>query len=239
MNIQQNILESTEISFSAKAFLHTAASCCSKYQDEIWYSQDRLAKMMSCSRRTVQRAVRELLELKLISVQRRWLRTNIYRLHCLVRPKVINNGDTVAHRTNSGYKYNDTSQNASSYSPECPTAKNDIVREIESVIGSSKDRACWSLIARKCSPDVIYAGLSALRIAMSEKIVHRPAAYLVATVKGYCPNIFHRRQPERPIAPIGANGKNNTDTDTPANVDWETNLNGVRAILAKLNRSNE
>lgn len=232
MNIEQNILQSSEISFIAKAFLNTAASCCSKFQDEIWHSQATLAQMMSCSRRTVQRAVRELLELKLISVQRRWLRSNIYKLHCLVRPKVINNGDTVAHRTNSGYKFNDSRNNAVDIYPYGKDVDTTLVGEIESLLNSDKDHQFWLKITRKCSQDSVRAAISSLKTAMREQVIKKPAAYLTAILKSEYPGLCRPKKHEpvpssptqRPVEPL-----------RPLTEEqWSVNLSGLRLLMSQL-----
>lgn len=234
MNIQANILTTSEISFIAKAFLHTAASCCSRYQNEIWHSQATLAQMMSCSVRTVQRAVRELLELKLISVKRRWLRSNVYTVHCLVEPRVINNDDRVAQRTNSLFRNNDRRNNAVDIYPIRQEQDTGIVGEIETLLNSNKDRAFWLKVTRKCSPDAVRAAISSLKIALQEQVIRKPAAYLTAILKSEHPGIFS-----------GSNHQHNSEVVSPtqqpveplkplSDAQWSTNMVGIKAIMSRL-----
>jgi len=66
----------------------------------------------------------------------------------------------------------------------------DLVREIEQLTGDRKSRRCWIKIVKSVSENTIYAGLSSLRIAMSEGIIKNPGSYLVGTIKNYYPDLF-------------------------------------------------
>lgn len=235
MNITKKTLLRSDINSRTKHLLNTLASFCNKHQNKIgWYTQSIIAECMSTSTRTVQRALKDALDIGLVSVRRRWKKCNEYTVNCLVKPTFYD--DTLSQeRTTSFKKYNDRNPNAL-YHPECPTAQNNIVREIESVVGTSKDRACWSLMARKCSPDVIYAGLSALRIAMGEKVVHRPAAYLVATVKGFYPDLFRKNgsKQERDNRPDSPTQKPAEPLKPLTAEQWSVNMSGLKMIMSQL-----
>jgi hypothetical protein len=65
-----------------------------------------------------------------------------------------------------------------------------LVLQIEQVTGDKVGRGCFIKIVRETSPDIVHAALSSLKVAMSEGIVVKPAAYFVQTIKNYCPDVF-------------------------------------------------
>jgi hypothetical protein len=87
MNIERNILRTSELDRTTKLFLHTLASYCDE-TCECYPGQDELAQVMSTSIRTVQRCLRLCVELGLVRVRRRWKRSNVYRVLCLVKRKL-------------------------------------------------------------------------------------------------------------------------------------------------------
>lgn len=238
MFIQKSILTTTEIPTGVKNLIRTLHHDFTDRHGLCWPSVHTISTRMSCSIRSVQRYIKLAVELGLMSVKRRWLKTSVYRLLCLVRPNVINKGDTVSSKLYPSYKEN-VSGNAFSIHKQKQPSGNAIVREIESIMNSTKDRRCWEKVVRTCSIDTIHRAISSLKIAMNEISLMKPGAYLVSVLKAEHPGLFGGvvKHPAKPIAPIGANGKSNTDT--PPQIDWETNMAGVRAIMAKLNRLHE
>jgi hypothetical protein len=70
--------------------------------------------------------------------------------------------------------------------------------EIEQLTGDRKSRGCWIKIVKHIPENTIYAGLSSLRIAMSEGIIKNPGSYMVGTIKNcypdlFSPKIYHQR----------------------------------------------
>jgi len=96
----------------------------------------------------------------------------------------------------------ETPKNLSLIPEKTPNSKNsdnclinmDLVREIELVTGDRKSRGCWIKIVKSVSENTIYAGLSSLRIAMSEGIVGNSGSYLVGTIKNYYPDLFSSKK---------------------------------------------
>jgi len=79
----------------------------------------------------------------------------------------------------------------------------DLVREIEQLTGDRKSRRCWIKIVKHVPENTIYAGLSSLRIAMSEGIVGNSGSYLVGTIKNYYPDLFSpKKYHQRSIAQL-------------------------------------
>lgn len=240
MFIQKSILTTSEIPSGVKNLIRTLHHDFTDRHGLCWPSVHTISIRMSCSIRSVQRYIKQAIELGLMSVKRRWLKTSVYRLLCLVKPTSINKGDTVSSKLYPIYKEN-VHENAFSIHQQKQPSENAIVREIESIMNTSKDRKCWEKAVRTCSTDTIHRAISSLRIAMNEISLMKPGAYLVSILKAEHPGLFGGvvKQPVKPIAPIGAFDQNNNNTDTPPQIDWDGNMAGVRAVLAKLNRLHE
>lgn len=189
MNIQKETLRNTDINSRTKHLLNTLASFCNKHQNKIgWYTQSVIAECMSTSTRTVQRALKDALDIGLVSVRRRWKKCNEYTVNCLVKPRFYD--DTVAEqRTTSFKKYNDRNHNAVDIYPYGKDVDTTLVGEIESLLNSAKDHNFWLKISRKCSSDSVRAALSTLKTAMREQVIKKPAAYLTAILKSEHPGL--------------------------------------------------
>lgn len=97
MYVNDAIRNNAELSSTLKHFLLTLASY-ADHDGVCFPSQQTLAQAMSMGVRTVQRCVREAVELQLLSVRRRWRKSNVYRMLCLKPVKLStmppNNGGT-------------------------------------------------------------------------------------------------------------------------------------------------
>jgi len=113
---------------------------------------------------------------------------------------------------------------------ENSTFNMDLVMEIEQLTGDRKSRRCWIKIVKTIPENTIYAGLSSLRIAMSEGIIKNPGSYMVGTIKSYYPDLFsskkhHQRsltQPEQVVVhqkPARDDFSNPEDMFVPASPD--------------------
>ena len=99
MFISPEILDSSEIPGEVKFLLRVLLDYSDK-RGECYPGQAAIGRRMGKSVRSVQRYIKLAVELRLISVRQRWLRTSIYTLLCLVPPKVINKGVIVTDKLN-------------------------------------------------------------------------------------------------------------------------------------------
>lgn len=88
--LEKTILNSSEISKTQKHFLLTLDTYSDK-QGKSWPSQEELAHRMSISVRYVKRILRQVVELGLVRVKRRWRRSNIYFLLCRKKLSTMGN----------------------------------------------------------------------------------------------------------------------------------------------------
>lgn len=79
--LEKTILNSSEISKIQKHFLLTLDTYSDK-NGKSWPSQEEIARRMSISIRYVKKILRQLVELQLVKVKRRWKKSNIYFLLC-------------------------------------------------------------------------------------------------------------------------------------------------------------
>lgn len=96
--ISPEILDSSAMPAEVKSLLRVLNDFADK-RGECYPGQIAIARRMSRSVRSVRRYIRLAVELRLISVRHRWLNTSVYRLLCLVPPKVINKADTAGLQT--------------------------------------------------------------------------------------------------------------------------------------------
>lgn len=114
-----------------------------------------------------------------------------------------------------------------------------LVREIEAVVGSCRDRGCWISIVRRVNSEIVRMAISSLRIKMTEETVHRPGAYLVNTIKAHCPEVFERKtsivRPLPPVERIVTHAKPVVEpVSEPTTQDWDAGLAAIRRIRAQM-----
>ena len=144
MNIERTILKSTEIDHTTKLFLHTIASYCNE-SESCFPSQKDIASLMSTSIRTVQRCLRLCLELGLVEVRRRWRRSNIYKVKCLVQKKL----STMATRMAQENKPPSVHKNVSKLTPSIRISKGEwkmTFEDAEEVLGKDTTKRNKGLI---------------------------------------------------------------------------------------------
>jgi hypothetical protein len=121
-----------------------------------------------------------------------------------------------------------------------------LVKEIESVVGTSKDRGCWIKIVRECSVDTIRTALSSLKMAEHDgTIIAKPAAYLVKIVKQSHPDLFCKARTGDYASPISQpEHVQKTETYIPREAEitnpieqplsWEENLKRLKELKSQL-----
>ena len=117
--------------------------------------------------------------------------------------------------------------------------------EIEQLTGDRKSRGCWIKIVKHIPENTIYAGLSSLRIAMSEGIIKNPGSYVVGTIKNCYPDLFsskkyHQRsltQPEQVVVhqkPARDDFSNPEDMFVPASPEVvASSISKIKLLLNK------
>lgn len=231
--LNKNTLTNSNLSKSDKHFLLTLDSFADKL-GRCYPSQKTIAEYMSVSVRWVKKLLAHCLELGLVKVKRRWRKSNVYTLLCRVPLPTSSMGNCTS-RENRPHIKNNVNENALSHCSKQKPPGNDLIREIESLVGSSKDRACWSRVTQACSSDTIHRAISGLRIAMNEISLRRPGAYLVSILKAeHGPGLFggstHQHScvavsptitPVEPLKPLSES-------------QWRDNMAGLKQVLAKL-----
>jgi hypothetical protein len=115
-----------------------------------------------------------------------------------------------------------------------------LVLQIEQITGDRNGRGCYIKIVRSVSPDIVHAAISSLKIAMSEDIVVKPAAYFVQTIKNYCPDLFTSRQghtprPPQPVSNVSFQTKI-LESEPNIEIDWKINLAQLKNIQQMLGK---
>ncbi|MFC1836804.1 helix-turn-helix domain-containing protein [Thermodesulfobacteriota bacterium] len=128
-----------------------------------WPSQARIAEFMGslmglggpCSIRTVQRALREAQELQLVSVRRRWLRSNIYTVLCLEERQL----STMA-------------------TPECQVEQTTLIENnVSNAVDKSSSRKKW------VAPNEIHLLLDDIGEVMGERLLERNRGFYVKIIR--------------------------------------------------------
>lgn len=180
MFIDPVVLESSEISAGVKALIRCLHHDFTNRQGICDPGQAKIAQRMSCSIRSVQRYLKEAVELKLIAVRHRWLWTSVYKLLCLVPPKYIHKGDKVADKLNPSKNYkNVTSKNAF----KIPKSEWKLCyQDAQEILGretAKKNRGWLSILIRTAGVDLFLDSLRWLRSQMlmgeaEGKPIHAP-----------------------------------------------------------------
>jgi DNA-binding transcriptional MocR family regulator len=170
MNVDPIIIKSSELDKTTKLFLHSIASFCDP-SGECYPSQKTLAEYMSTSVRTVQRCLRLCIELGLISVRRRWRRSNIYKVKCLVKQKL----STIATRMSQENKPPKNYKNVSTKNAlKVPKQEWKLCfQDSEEVLGkevTQRNRGWLSVLIQKAGVDLYLESLRWLKstVLMSE-----------------------------------------------------------------------
>lgn len=108
--IEKQILQSSAITKIQKHFLLTLDTF-SDRSGRSWPSQETLAQRMSVSIRYVKKILRQLVELGLIKVKRRWRRSNVYYILCRVGRGLSTMGNCGAQQNRSNDYKNGSSRN--------------------------------------------------------------------------------------------------------------------------------
>ena len=98
--------------------------------------------------------------------------------------------ENIPTSSNDVHEPNNSSHKASSPKQIKPTQNTvfnlELVLEIEKITGDRTSRGCWIKIVRSVPSNLIYAGISSLKIAINEGIVGNRGAYFVGIIKNNC-----------------------------------------------------
>lgn len=228
--LEKNILQTSELTKIQKHFLLTLDTFCDP-NGKCWPSQATIAQRMSVSVRYVKKILSQLVELKLISVKRRWRKSNVYHLLCRVKKRLSTMGNSNSQENRPILK-NNVNGNAVDKFHKRKASDLELVREIENITRTTKDRRCWEKVVKTCSTDTVLRAISSLKIAMNEISLNKPGAYLVSILKAEHPGLFGSKQydhtpnspTQKPVEPL-----------RPLSDDqWSVNMSGLKMLMSQL-----
>ena len=168
MFIDEKVLSCQEITPFIKLFLHSLSDFAND-RGVCWPGQRKIAERMSISTRTVQRLLRECVELQLVEVKRRWRKSNIYKLKCLKPKKVIHNDDTGGVSEQPVfYKKTLTPPKPRFVDPKEVSL---LLGDIAQVVGpkaTERNMRWYQKLIRYCSYESIQSAISFVRSAIAE-----------------------------------------------------------------------
>jgi predicted transcriptional regulator len=168
MNIDPKILDSSELDKNLKYFLQTLAS----YADingKCFPKQETIAKRMGVSARSVRYYLRQAVELRLVRVRRRWRRSNIYTMLCLVKAKLSTMRKPASEQNISTLNKNGSKQKTHQNIPKQEWKL--CFEDAEQVLGKAtakKNKGWLSILIRKCGADLFMDSLRWVRSQMLE-----------------------------------------------------------------------
>lgn len=167
--LPNSIQLSPHLSSTLKNFLRALEYHCGS-KNVCWPSQSRIANFMNCSIRTVQRAEREAVELKFIEVERRWLRSNKYKVLCL-EERQLSTMATQCCRVEQTTSLEPRTFNGNGQKWKSPAEIKILIQDIGEVFGPEvleRNRGWFYKIARTLEESWIYEALSWVRQALVE-----------------------------------------------------------------------
>jgi predicted transcriptional regulator len=167
MNIDPKILDSSELDKNLKYFLQTLAS----YADingRCFPKQETIAKRMGVSARSVRYYLRQAVELKLVSVKRRWKRSNIYRVLCLVKKLSTNRKQTSEQNISTKNFKNGSMKNAFKIPKQDWRICFEDAQEVLGRQTAKKNKGWLSILIRKAGSDLFMESLRWVRSMMLE-----------------------------------------------------------------------
>lgn len=168
----------------------------SNFRGYCWHSVAALGKMIAASESQVHRYIKESQEGGWIEVKRRPRKTSLYSLgekFGAQEPRVSESAPKIE------IKKNKTVQDGfSSSSPKQPPYPLPLVREILKLTGDRKSIRYWIKVVKQIPESEIREALSYLKIAMNEKIIAHPGAYLNALLLKHHPELRSSTPPPPP-----------------------------------------
>lgn len=160
MNIDRSILKTSALDKTTKLLLHTLADYCDP-SGECYPGQQEIANAMSTCTRTVQRCLRICVELGLVSVRRRWRRSNIYKVKCLVKRSLSTMTTRVSEENKPPYfNKNGSSKNVFKKIPKAEWRL--CFQDAQEILGKAvakKNRGWLSILIRTCGVDTFLESL--------------------------------------------------------------------------------
>lgn len=179
--LDDSIRSTGELKSGTKHYLLTLATFANT-EGTCYPSQATIATAMSVDVRTVRREQRTCLELGLISVKRRWRKSNVYKLLCIKKVRVIHNGDMDVLREQPP----SLNKNVGNERRVPLNEFKALLHDLGEVVGGEKIRADYRWYRRiisRCSWEEIQAALAQVRQAICEglvtgNVIHAPAGLL-------------------------------------------------------------
>lgn len=185
MLIERNILDSSEIPSSVKHLIR-ALNEFTDTEGKCWPNQETLARRTSLSVRTIRYSLKLAIELKLVSVRRRWRKSNVYKVLCLqkVNPKKIIHNEAMVSQGNNPINFIRT------FEPKTtrinPREMKIVFEDSEQVLGSEitkRNRGWLITLMQKVGVDAVCEGLRWLKNrmlegAMTGEVIRNPGGLL-------------------------------------------------------------
>lgn len=183
--IPDSIETASWLSINEKSALRALAAHCGR-TNTCWPSVERIGRFMNRQCRTVQRTLKRLLELKLISIMERPGKTHLFKVLCLEERRPINTPATVPTDEQTRRDLNTNVRDKRLEKFVSPREISVLLADLEEVVGTetaTRNRAWFIRIIRACGWDLIQAGIQALRSRMLEAmitddVVRSPSAWL-------------------------------------------------------------
>ena len=192
--IPDDIQFNRSLSITIKSFIRALAHHCGD-KNVCWPSQQRIAEFMNCSTRTVRRMERQAIELRLIEVRRRWLKSNVYTVLCLEERK----NSTMGTECCPVEQNTQVQNNVETGSKESPKQRGVSPREIHLLLGDiqevmgphimQRNRGWFIRIIRHTTYDLLQQCLSVVRQSILEaqcgsgEVVQNPSGFLTWLVR--------------------------------------------------------
>jgi|GEM_PF-3757948 len=161
--LDDSIRNTAELSSTIKHFLLTLST----YADTTgvcWPSEPTVARAMSMSTSTVKRCIKECLELRLLTVRRRWRKSNVYRLLCVKETKLSPMGPSDEPR-------------------EQPSLKNNVSNDpVDNFFSKNQ---------RRVSPREVQVLLEDIRDVMPSRVMERNTGWFIKIIRSTSQNMLH------------------------------------------------
>ena len=232
------VRKTTELSSTTKLFLYALSEFADNQTGECYPSQGTIATAMSMSLSSVQRCLKECLELNLVQVKRRWKKSNVYKLLCIKKPELSPMTSLSEAREQPPSQENKTfKQRSFSSNWKDPSEVQSLVAEIERITKDYHSKGAFFLIAREVSEPEIYQALSITRSKLQEQSGVNGGKYFIATVRALSGFQFKSPPPAPQTQCVPTYRTSAPPQQLPEpEIDYMVNLERVRFLRAILEK---
>ena len=192
--IDNSIRSTSELTSTIKLFLHTLAS----YADptgRCYPGQNTLATAMSMSVSTVRRCLKTCVELQLVTVKRKWRKSNVYKLMCIKQPKLSTMISSDEMREQPVFlRTTLTPLKPRFVDPKEVSILFDDIAEVVGPTTAVRNLRWYQKLIQHCSYDAIQSAISFVRGAIAEaqfcdKPINNPSGLMLWFLRTYegCP----------------------------------------------------